>query len=165
MHDLLNVCGVATAAIGLVAFAPGAIAQDNTYTLNCQDVGPIALEPLGDREGHSVEVAHYSCRQDSGPMAGGVSTGTIILDWDKTGATVVSGNGIIRKPGSTLVYQESGGKLLLLMADGKITGWTSEGRGSFPMAIGDAALLSGKSYSYTGKATGPGQFQINGKVE
>ena len=56
MHYLLNVCGIATAAIGLAAAAPSAVAQENTFTLTCQNVGGGAPEPLGDRDGHSISV-------------------------------------------------------------------------------------------------------------
>jgi hypothetical protein len=38
---------------------------------------------------------------------------------------MVLGNGVIRKPDATAVYQEKEGKIALTMADGKVTGWAA----------------------------------------
>lgn len=164
MHYLLNVCGVATAAIAFAAVAPSAVAQENIIKNTCQDVGVSPSEPLGDREGHAISVVEYSCRVDSGPLSGGVMTGTAIWEWDKTNAVMLSNSGVIRKPGSTAVYV-SDGKNALTIADGKVTGFTASGRGSWPMAIGGAASLAGKSFTWTAKSTGPGQYDVELKVE
>ncbi len=96
MRHLLNVCGIATAAIALAAVMPSAIAQESTFTYTCQTVGTAPPEPLGDREGHAISVSEISCRAESGPLAGGVMTGTTIWEWDKTNGVVVSGNSVIR---------------------------------------------------------------------
>jgi hypothetical protein len=165
MHYLMNVCGIATATIALAAAASSAVAQENTFTLTCQDVGGGAPEPLGDREGHSILANDYSCRADSGPLSGGVWTGRDIWEWDKTNAALVSGNGVVRKPGATVVYQHTAEKSALTMTDGKVTGFAGAGRGSLAMAIGSAASLAGKSYTFTAKSTGPGQFTVEIKVE
>jgi hypothetical protein len=165
MNYLLNVCRIATAAIVLAAAAPSAVAQENTFTITCQDVGGGAPEPLGDREGHSILVSEYSCRADSGPLSGGVWTGRAIWEFDKTNAVLISNTGVVRKPGATAVYQDTAGKLALTMTDGKVTGFASTGRGSYLMAIGNAASLAGKSYTFTAKPTGPGQFTVELKVE
>jgi len=165
MHHLLNVCGIATAAIALAATAPSAAAQGNTFTLACQSIGSGALEPLGDREGHSLLVGEYSCRADSGPLSGGVWTATDIWEFNGTNAVLVTGYGVIRKPGATAVYQDTEGRLALTMTDGKVTGFLATGGGSWPMAIGSAASLAGKSYTWTSKPTGPGQFAVELKVE
>ena len=164
MHYPLNVCGVA-AAIAFAAFAPSAVAQENIVKNTCQDVGVGPPEPLGDREGHSISVARFSCRIESGPMGGGVLTGTVIWEWDKTNAVLVSGSAVDRKPGADVVEQITEGKLALTMADGKVTGFTASGRGSYPLATGSAASLAGKSYTWTVKSTGPGQFEADDKVE
>jgi hypothetical protein len=160
MHYLLNVCGIATAAIGLAAAAPSAVAQEKTFTLTCQDVGGGVPEPLGDRDGHSISVEQYSCSASSGPMSGGVWTGSIIWEWDKTNAVMVSGNGVIRKPGATAVYQEKEGKIALTMSDGKVTGFAASGAGSWVMATGSAASLAGKTYTFAAKPIGPAQFTV-----
>ena len=38
MRHLLNVCGIATAAIALAAVMPSAVAQQNTMTYSCRDI-------------------------------------------------------------------------------------------------------------------------------
>jgi hypothetical protein len=159
-------CAVATAAIALGAFAPSAFAQETTVTATCQAVGGGAPEPLGDREGHSISVGQVSCRVDDGLMSGGVLSGTDIWEWDSPNAVMLSNSGVIRKPGTTVVYVETAGKLALTMADGKVTGWTASGRATYAMATGSAASLAGKSFTYTAKPTGPaGQFTSESKKE
>jgi hypothetical protein len=165
MHYLLNVCGIATAAVAFAAFAPGAVAQENIFKTTCQDVGGFAAEPIGDREGHSISVDGYSCRVNSGPMSGGVETGTIIWEWDKTNAVMVSNSGVVRKPGAILVYQGAEAKIALTMADGKVTGFNASGRGRWLTATGSAASLAGKSFTWTSKATGASQFETEIKGE
>ena len=161
---ILSVATVAAAATG--AFAPGANAQETTQILSCQDIGPSAPEPLGDREGHSILTATVSCRVDSGFMSGGVLTGTDIWEWNGPKAVLLSGSGVVRKPGGTLVYTETSATLELTMADGKVTGWTASGRGTYPVATGSAAFLAGKSYTLTAKPTGPaGTSAVEAKVE
>ena len=163
MHYLLNVCGIATAVITLAAAAPSADAQDNTFTLTCQNIGGGAPEPLGDRPDHSISVSDYTCRFDSGPLKGGVSTANVIWEFDGPNAVVVSGNGVVRAPGGTVVYQETDGKLALTMTDGKVTGFTSSGKGDEKLATGSLAALAGKPYTWTAKAAGSGQFPIEVK--
>ncbi|MGA8613830.1 MAG: hypothetical protein WB760_19580 [Xanthobacteraceae bacterium] len=165
MRSLPSICGIATALIALSATAPSAVAQENTATLTCQDVGWDSgpPEPLGDRKGHGITVGQYSCRVDSGPMSGGVSTGTIIWEWDGTNAVELSESGVIRKPGSTLVYRGTEGKLALTMADGNVTGFTASLKGQNQLGTGSAASLAGKPFTGTLKSTGPSQFTVEVK--
>src|SRR5208337_4800757 len=141
---VLKASGIA-AAIAFAAFAPGAVAEDNTVTGTCQAVGANgAPEPLGDRDGHGIAIVQVSCRIDSGPTKGGILTGMDIWEWDGPNAVLLTGNGIVRKPGATVVYVETGGKLALTMADGKVTGFTASTRGTNVVATGSAASLAGK---------------------
>jgi hypothetical protein len=93
-------------------------------------------------------------------MSGGVWTGSIIWEWDKTNAVMVSGNGVIRKRGATAVYQEKEGKIALTMSDGKVTGFAASGAGSWVMGTGSAASLAGKTYTLAAKPIGPEQFTV-----
>jgi hypothetical protein len=165
MRHYLTLCGIATSIIAVSATAPSAFAQEMTATYSCQNIGNAAPEQLGDREGHAIEVNPYSCRIDSGPMSGGVDTGVAIWEWDKTNAVQISASAVERKPGSTLVYQGAGGTLALTMADGKVTGFTASGKGSWPVATGSAAALAVKSATWTAKPTGPGQFSLEVKMQ
>jgi hypothetical protein len=93
MRNLLKASGIVT-AIAFAAYAPEAVAQEINFKQTCQEVGGVAPEPLGDREGHSISVDHLSCHIESGPMNGGVVTGGDILEWDKTNAVLVTGDGV-----------------------------------------------------------------------
>jgi hypothetical protein len=161
-----NVCAVAIAAVASAALSPSAVAEENN-PCPCQAIGGGAPESLGDREGHSISVSQVSCRIDSGPLSGGVLTGSSIWEWDGPDAVELIGSGVIRKPGATAAYQESGGKLALTMADGKVTGWTATGRFTFVMATGSAASMASKSFIFSAsQATCPaGQFASGLKPE
>ena len=98
-------------------------------------------------------------------MSGGLLTGVGIWEWNGPNAVLVSANGVTRKPGATVVWVRTEGKLALTMVEGKVTGWTASGRGANPIATGSAASLAGKSFTWTIKPTGPGQFTIEDKVE
>ena len=163
MRHLLNVCGMATAAIALAAVMPSAVAQQNTMTYTCRDIGVAPPEPLGDREGHSISVSAYSCLVDSGPLAGGVLTGWNVWEFDGPNGVLRSSIDVARKPEAISVYQESDAKLALTITDGKVTGFTASGGGTWLVASGSAASLAGKSTTWTAKSTGPGQFTIEEK--
>jgi len=162
---LVNVSGVATAIIAFTAFAPSAFPQENADVFACQFVGSSSIEPLGDREGHAIRTSQFSCLGAAGPLTGGVFTGSTIYELDKTGGVLLSGAGVVRKPGATTVYQLTGGKLELIITDGKVTGATTSGQGIYQLAVGSAASLSGKSFTFTSKPTGAGQFEIDVKRE
>ena len=165
MQGLRNIVGLAAAGFAITTITPNAIAQETTFTFTCQDFGVGGPEQLGDREGHAISAGNYSCRADSGPLAGGVLTGTGIWEWDKSSAKMISNGGVVRKPGSSAGYQITEGKLALTITDGKVTGATGEGAGIYSVAVGDAASLNGKSFSWTTKSTGPLMFQIDVKIK
>jgi hypothetical protein len=91
----------------------------------------VESHPRGDREGDLISVEQDRCRIASGPLIGGVLVEAIIWEWDKTktNAVLLSGSGVIRKPGSTVAFQITEGKLAVTITDGKVTGATSSGRG------------------------------------
>ena len=60
--------------------------------------------------------------------------------------------GVIRKPGSTLVYRGTEGTLALTMAEGKVTGATASLKGEQLLGTGSAASLAGKPYTATSKS-------------
>jgi hypothetical protein len=154
MRYLLAISGIAAA----LAFAPAAFAQEKDI---CQSIGNTVPEPVGDREGHAIQVDMISCRIEGGAMAGGTVTGQDIWEWDKTTAKMVSVTGLARKPGATVAYELTDGTITLTMADGKVTGFTATGKGRYPLATGSAAALTGKSFTFTAKPTGPGQWETD----
>lgn len=165
MRNLLKASGF-VAAIAFAAFAPGVVAQEVSFKLVCQEVGGAGdPEPAGDREGHMISVDHYSCRMEGGPMDGAVVTGGDITDWDKSNGTLVLGDAVVRKPGGFAAYQDAAGTVVLTIADGKVTGATGAGKVHWVVATGSAAPLAGKTFSYTFKTTGAGQWEANATSE
>jgi hypothetical protein len=160
MQNFLRFSGLAAASLAFAAFAPSAIAQEKT-TWTCQGVGSGQLEPLGDREGHALEVGQYSCRGESGAQAGSVGTGTDMWEWDGPKAILISNSGVTRKPGATSAYKFTEGETTLTMTDGKVTGCTGSGRGKNVLATGSWASMAGTSYTCTWKCVGPSsQFTV-----
>lgn len=155
------VAALALGAMGATATAQTAI----SYRAVCQNVGANPFEPIGDREGHSLAVVQQNCRVEGAPLDGGVLTGNIIYEWDKTVGTGLSGQAVVRKPGASVVIVLGEFKNVLTMTDGKVTGFIGTGQGIYKLATGSAASLAGKSFSYTATPTGPGQYVIEFKVE
>ena len=166
MQNFLRFSGSAAAALAFAAFAPSAVAQENTTVWACQFIGGGPPEALGDREGHSISVGQYSCRAEMGPWAGSVGTGTNIYEWDGPKAVELADSGVARKPGATLAWKGTEGKVTLTMTDGKVTGWTGSGRGANLLATGGWASKAGASFTWTAKSVGPAsQFSIEATNE
>jgi len=146
------------ASIAFFSVMPQASADDDGF--DCRYVGPNVLEPLGDRDGHGLHVIEISCTVTIGPLTGGTLTATLIWEADKNVGKLLAASGVIRKPGATAVYQLSDGKSQLVIKDGKIVDANASGHGSYPFAVGDAAALNGKTFSFSSYSTGPGEFAI-----
>jgi hypothetical protein len=147
----------------LLGFSSAAMA-DNVF--NCQDVGLTTPEPIGDQDGHVLVVDNFSCRIEAGVMAGGLMTGTVAWDMNKGKGALVSGTGVIRKPGSLVVYKDGEGALELTINDkGQVTGFGANGTATWVFATGDAAPLKGKVMNWTSKGTGPGTFVVEEKTD
>ncbi len=154
-----------TAVVALAVVALGAKAQGLSYSLQCQSIGASPPEPLGDSEGHAISSGDVSCRVEDGPLAGGVMTGTHMYEWNKGTGVTLAGSGIVRKPGATTTYRIDEGRVTLTMVDGKVRGSTGSGKGVYTMAIGTAAALNGKAFTYTTRTTAPGQFLLSVQVQ
>ena len=153
---LRGVAGLALASVMFCAWAQTPLMTKAT----CVTVGVSAMEPLGDRAGHALQVGQFTCRIEGGPMDGGVSTGSNIYEYDGAGAVLLTGNGVARKAGATAAFQVTGGTVTLTMKDGKVVGFNSSGKGIIKLATGGAAELTGKTYSFAVHPIGNGQFVI-----
>lgn len=167
MQNLLRTISLAAAPLALAPFAPSAVAQEkNTWTYTCQDVGAPQTEPLGDKEGHSIEVVESICTAGPGPQAGGVMTAMTGWEWNGPNAVMLFSNCVVRKPGAIIVCNNTEAKIALTMTDGKVTGWTASGGGVDTLATGDWASMNGKRFHWTAKPVGPGsQFIIESTNE
>jgi hypothetical protein len=149
------------AAVALATLSVGTLAQTAVvYKATCQFIGSPAREPLADREGHTIAVAEYSCHAETGMQEGAIMTGMNIIEYDPSDGVVLSGNGVIRKPGSVAVYQVIEQHSARTMTDGKVTGFTGASRGVYKLATGSMASLAGKSFTSTFRTIGGGQFLL-----
>ncbi|CAN7399180.1 MULTISPECIES: hypothetical protein [unclassified Variovorax] len=146
---------------GTFAQTPTKITQKST----CMSIGVAPPEPVGDREGHTYSVIQYICQNQGGPFDGSVSTGTNIWEADKGSSVMLTGGGVIRKPGMSAVYVLTEAKSSLTMADGKVTGFSGTAKGVYKVAAGTASSLAGKSFTSTYRSIGAGQFVIEMTVD
>jgi hypothetical protein len=136
-----------------------------TQRSTCLSIGIAPQEPVGDREGHTYSVSQYSCQNQGGPFDGAVLTGTNIWEADKGSSVMLTGGGVIRKPGMSAVFVLTEGKTTLTMTDGKVTGFSGTAKGVYKVAAGTASSLAGKSFSSTFRSTGAGQFVIDTTID
>jgi len=160
MSHLPNIVGFAVLVAGAFAIGPASSADANRSKSICQSVDESPAQPIGDREGHMMAIYNVTCRVVEGQPVGGESSGKVIIEWDKTHAALIAGGGVMRSPGSIAVFQNIEENGDVTIADGKVAGYASSGRGKVIWAAGAAASAVGKSYSYTTKSTGPGESVV-----
>ncbi len=161
MKRHLPIAAAAIAAGAAMLFPSLSAAQDMTNVYTCRNTGA-DLQPLGDREappgqGHWLMISGLSCHIDSGPLAGGVASGS--GTWELNGPTSkeLAFSFVVRKPGATVVVHGTEGKM-----DGPAAG---SGRFDYVLATGDWAPLAGKSETWALKGTGPWEWTVQGKVQ
>jgi hypothetical protein len=155
-----------TAALTVAAMCGNAYAQAVMPSKSmCANAGANGMEPVGDREGHAVQVSHGTCRLVGGPLDGAVMATNTIWEHDKGAAKALSGDGVIRKPGAMAAYRLSSGTFAFVMKDGKVAGWTASGKAMYTMATGTAAALAGKSFSWTAQPTGASEYVIESVLD
>jgi hypothetical protein len=148
--------------VAITVVGPKVVAQENTSKYDCQSFGSGVPEALGD--GLLISTDQYTCHVVSGPMSGGVMTGTTMWKWNGPEAILVSGNGIARKDGAAWVFVQAEGKIVVTMSGGKATGFGASGTGRIVAASGSAASSSGKVTTWTVAPNGPRQFTVDEKM-
>lgn len=156
-----------TASVSLTLLSVHCFAQGPapSFRSTCQPIGVAAQEPLGDREGHTLTVAPFSCVSQGGVLDGAVTSGSNIWELDKGAGVAVTGNGVIRKPGMLVLYVVTEGNYALTMAEGKVTGFNGTAKGFYKLATGSASSLSGKAYTAKFRNIERGQFVIETTVD
>jgi hypothetical protein len=150
-------------SLGFVMSSSSFAQEMNTF--DCQEVGNNTPEALG-AEGQTILTDNFACRVTTGSMQGANMTGTAIWNFNKTDGTLVSGTGVMRKPGSVVVYKDDSGTLKLATDDkGNVTGASGAGKATWLVATGAAASGAGKTWNWTVKSTGPGRFTVSEPVE
>lgn len=149
--------------VALAASSTGAHAQDALYA--CRGGGLEPPEAHGDREGHAITSGQFSCRAESGPMAGGVLTGYAVIEWNNETGVMLSGSGIVRKPGVVLVYQNVDYKVLYHKTDGRFSAASGAGRFKYVFADGADPDLAGATFVYVTRAASPEAFWLEATRE
>lgn len=86
-------------------------------------------------------------------------------EWNSANGVGKAGFGVARSLAGKIIYVSTQMTNTLTMTDGKATGFVVTGRGHYPVATGPARAFAGKTYSFTTKSTGPGQFVIESTVD
>jgi hypothetical protein len=90
MPHLPNLVGVAVLVSGIFAVGPTAFADESRSKAICQSVDEGSPQEIGDREGHMKAVYDVTCNVVEGQPSGGVSSAKVIVEWDKSHATLIA---------------------------------------------------------------------------
>ena len=157
-RTMATCAGIASLLANLLA--PGAAFAGTPHTATCYNTGLNAAEPIGDRQGHTVQVSAGTCRESGGEFDGLITTQSAIWEHDPSGSKMLSGDGVARKPGSLVAYRLLEATMQAVMQDGKPVGWIAKGRGLYTIGTGDLSKFSGKTFSWTAKPAGPRMYTI-----
>jgi hypothetical protein len=150
---------VVCSTLGLVNASGFALAE-TIGRLECSVVGTPSQEPIGDRDGHRIVSAQYSCSGVSGLLKDAVYTSSSTSAWDGSQGTYVAGGGIIRAPAGLAVTQLNEGVGSTIMKDGKPAGNEASGKGQIKFASGALAELTGKALRFEAKPAGFNRFSL-----
>jgi hypothetical protein len=155
-----------------VAAAPASVcAQEATPERSegsiyaCQGAGFAPPEAFGDSESHTITSGQFSCRAQTGPMAGGVLLGHVVIEWKDGTGTLLAGSGVVRKPGVVLVFQSLDYKILYQKTDGQFSGASGAGRFKYVYAGGSEAALNGATFVFVTKSARPDAFLLEATRE
>jgi hypothetical protein len=145
--------------LGLISASGFALAE-TVGRYECNVVGAVSQEPIGDKDGHRITGVQYSCSGVEGLVKGALYSGSSTSEWDGSQGTYLSGGGTVRAAGGLAVTEITEGKGAVVMKDGKPAGSESSGKALYKFASGTLAALSGKSVRWQTKPMGFGLFSI-----
>jgi hypothetical protein len=153
------IASILLSTIGLISTNESASAE-TIGRLECNILGAVGLEPIGDRDGHLLRSYDYSCVGVDGLFKGGVSTGISVSEVDGPKVTFLLGAAVYRTTGGTAVGQMLDATGSSVMQEGRPTRGTASGKIMFKFASGTMAAISGKTVNYTGKPIGFNRFEL-----
>jgi hypothetical protein len=124
----------------------------------CNIVGTLGQEPIGDRPGHMLVSFQYSCHGIEGLMKGALYTAYVASEWENQKDTYLYGAGIHRMTDGYAVVQLTNGAGSVVMRDETAAISQAKGKVVFKLASGSLASLAGKTVDFTARLTGPGHF-------
>jgi hypothetical protein len=144
-------------ALSLIG-ASGLALAETIGRYECSIIGTTSPEPIGDRNGHRLVSAQFSCFGVDGLLKGAVYTGSNISEWNGPQGTFLSAGGIHRTSGGLAVTQLTEGTGSVTEKDGRPAGPKTSGKAVFKFASGTLAALSGKVVKFASQPTGVGRF-------
>ena len=161
----MPVIAIVAGSAALLPAAPAAqTAQDNASVWTCFDVGGVVM-PVSDREGHTITDGQWQCHVDSGPMAGGIATGTGVWEWEGTHGREVTFSIVVRKHGAVAVLRGIDGKMTMTLSEGKPIGLAGSGKYDYALATGPWAPLAGKTETWASSYTSKTDFMVNSTLQ
>jgi hypothetical protein len=145
--------------LGLVS-ASGFARAETIGRLECNIVGALSQEPIGDRDGHRLVSGQYSCFGVEGLLKGALYTSATTSEWDGSQGTYFTGGGTFRVPGGLAVTQLNQGQGSAVMKDGTPVGTEVSGTGQVKFASGALAELAGKALRFEAKPAGFNRFSL-----
>jgi hypothetical protein len=145
-------------AFGLIGTTGFAVAN-SIGRYECNIVGPIGMEPIGDRDGHLLRSFDYSCMGVDGLFKGAVLTAVSVSEVDGSQVTYHLAGGVHRSAGGLAVGQALDGTGSTVMQEGK-TRATASGKAIFKFASGTLAALSGKTFKWAVTPIGFNRFEL-----
>jgi hypothetical protein len=150
---------VVCSALGSINASPSALAE-TVGRFECNVVGAVGQDPIGDKDGHRLTTVQYSCLGVDGLLKDALYSGSSISEWNGSQATYFTGGGTIRMPGGLAVTLLTEGVGSAVMKDGKPAGSEASGKGLFKFASGTLAALSGKADRWQVKPAGFNRFSL-----
>jgi hypothetical protein len=151
---------VAYSTLGLFGVSGTAMAG-TVGRFECNVVGAVSQDPIGDKDDHRLTTVQYSCFGVEGPLKDALYSGAATSEWDGPKGTYFTGGGIIRAAAGVAVTQLTEGTGSAIMKDGKPAGTEAAGKGMIKFASGTLAALSGKADRWEAKPAGLGRFTLD----
>ncbi len=152
------IASILLSTIGLIG-PSGAALADLIGRYECNIIGPVGLEPIGDHEGHVLRSYDFSCQGVDGLLKGAVYTATSVSEIDGSQVTFHLGGGIHRAAGGLAVGQLLEGAGSAVVLDGRPRA-TASGKVTVKLASGTLAALSGKTLKWSAKPIGFNRFEM-----
>jgi hypothetical protein len=146
-----------TAAASLPAIG-GTAHAELIARYECNIVGTLGQEPIGDRPGHMLVSFEYSCHGTDGLLKGALYTAYVASEWESQKGVYLYGAGIHRMTDGMAVVQLTEGAGSVVMQDGMPAVSQAKGKVVFKLASGSLASLAGKTAAFSARLTDPGHF-------
>jgi hypothetical protein len=153
------IAGILASIVGLVGISGSAYA-DSIGRYECNIIGAIGLEPIGDHDGHLLRSFDYFCAGVDGIFKGALLSAVSVSEVDGSRVTFHLVGGVHRIAGGLAVGETLEGTGSSVMQEGGRARTASAGTMIFKFASGKLAPLSGKTFKWAAKPIGYNRFDL-----